>query len=133
VPTRELLLVIPVLAAAGCGNGAAPARSVMTTVARPAEVLKLEAAPSGDLRFDVATLEAQAGTITLLMRNPSAVPHNITVKGAGVYEQGKVVSNGGESRVTVKLKAGTYEFFCSVDAHEAAGMKGRLVVAPRSS
>jgi plastocyanin len=67
------------------------------------------------------------------MRNPSAVPHNIAVKGRGIYEQGPVVSNGRESHVTLDLKPGAYEFFCSVDAHEAAGMKGRLVVAARNS
>jgi uncharacterized cupredoxin-like copper-binding protein len=31
--------------------------------------------------------------------------------------------------VTVKLKKGTYTFYCPVDGHKAAGMKGKLVVS----
>ena len=30
--------------------------------------------------------------------------------------------------VTVTLKKGTYEFYCPVSGHKAAGMKGRIVV-----
>jgi uncharacterized cupredoxin-like copper-binding protein len=41
---------------------------------------------------------------------------------------GPVVSNGGISTVTAALKPGTYTFYCSVDGHEAAGMKGTLTV-----
>ena len=40
----------------------------------------------------------------------------------------RVVTNGGTSTVTVTLKPGTYTFYCSVDGHEAAGMKGTLTV-----
>jgi len=38
------------------------------------------------------------------------------------------VSTGGQSKVTVNLKAGTYTFFCPVPGHEQAGMKGTLTV-----
>ena len=41
---------------------------------------------------------------------------------------GAIVTNGGTSTVTATLKAGTYEFYCSVDGHEAAGMKGTLTI-----
>jgi uncharacterized cupredoxin-like copper-binding protein len=39
-----------------------------------------------------------------------------------------VVQNGGTSTVSETLKPGTYTFYCSVDGHEAAGMKGTLTV-----
>jgi uncharacterized cupredoxin-like copper-binding protein len=35
---------------------------------------------------------------------------------------------GGKSTVTADLKPGTYEFYCPVDGHKAAGMKGTLTV-----
>ena len=31
--------------------------------------------------------------------------------------------------MTVTLKKGTYTFYCPVDGHEAAGMKGKLIVS----
>ena len=62
------------------------------------------------------------------MKNASSVPHDIAIKGNGVTEAGKVVSNGGTSTVSTSLKPGTYTFYCTVDGHEAAGMKGTLTV-----
>jgi plastocyanin len=80
------------------------------------------------LRFSKSTLEARAGRITLVMENPAPIEHNIAVRGEGVDEQGEVVGQGKESRVTVDLEAGEYEFYCSVPGHEQAGMKGTLTV-----
>jgi uncharacterized cupredoxin-like copper-binding protein len=62
------------------------------------------------------------------MKNPSPVQHAIGVKGAGVQQAGNNVSQGGVSAVTVSLTPGTYEFYCPVDGHEQAGMKGTLTV-----
>lgn len=82
-----------------------------------------------ELRFSKSTLEAPAGTVTLVMENPSALEHNIAVRGEGVDEQGEVVGQGEESTVTVELEPGEYEFYCSVPGHEAGGMKGTLTVS----
>jgi plastocyanin len=81
-----------------------------------------------ELRFSKSTLDAPAGTVTLVMENPSALEHNIAVRGEGVDEQGEVVGQGDESTVTVELEPGEYEFYCSVPGHEAGGMKGTLTV-----
>jgi uncharacterized cupredoxin-like copper-binding protein len=63
------------------------------------------------------------------MKNPSGLPHGIAVEGHGVDKDGKTVQKGGTSKVTVTLRKGTYEFYCPVDGHKAAGMKGKLVVS----
>jgi plastocyanin len=90
--------------------------------------LKLSADASGQLKFDVSTLSAKSGNVTLTMDNPSDVPHAIAVDGNGVDKDGKVVNKGGTSTVTADLKPGTYTFYCPVDGHKAAGMKGTLTV-----
>jgi plastocyanin len=83
------------------------------------------------LAYSKKTLKAKPGKVTITMTNPSAIfQHNIALKGKGIKtKKGKVVGKGGTSKVTFKnLKRGTYTFFCSVPGHEAAGMKGKLVV-----
>ena len=82
------------------------------------------------LAFNHKTLTAKHGKVTLVMANPSGLPHAIAVKGHGLNSKdGKTVNKGGTSRVTVTLKKGTYTFYCPVDGHAAAGMKGKLVVS----
>lgn len=90
--------------------------------------LKLSADPGGALKFDVSSLKAKAGTVTLTMDNPSSLPHAIAVEGNGVDKDGEVVQQGGTSTVKVELKKGTYTFYCPVPGHEEGGMKGTLTV-----
>src|SRR3954449_9044447 len=90
--------------------------------------LQLAADESGQLKFDKTTLSAKAGKVTITMDNPAPVPHAIAVEGNGVDKDGKTVGMGGKSTITVSLKPGTYEFYCPVDGHKAAGMKGTLTV-----
>ncbi|HZR93065.1 MAG TPA: plastocyanin/azurin family copper-binding protein [Gaiellaceae bacterium] len=80
------------------------------------------------LKYNVSKLKAKAGKITIVMTNISPLPHDVAIKGHGVHVKGKTVGKGGQSRVTVTLKKGTYEFYCTLPGHEAAGMKGTLTV-----
>jgi plastocyanin len=90
--------------------------------------LQISADPSGQLKFDKSKLSAKAGNVTITMDNPSPVSHAVAVEGNGVDKDGSTVSMGGKSTVTVNLKAGTYQFYCPVDGHKAAGMEGTLTV-----
>jgi mono/diheme cytochrome c family protein len=90
--------------------------------------IQIDADPNGQLKFLASSASGSAGKVTLRMDNKSSVPHDIAVRGNGVSSVGKVVSNGGTSTVSETLKPGTYTFYCSVDGHEAAGMKGTLTI-----
>ena len=90
--------------------------------------LKLSADPSGQLKFNTSSLSGKAGNVTLVMDNPSSVPHAIAVEGNGVDKAGNTVQQGGTSKVSAKLKPGTYTFYCPVDGHKQAGMQGTLTV-----
>lgn len=117
--SRRLLVLVPsVLVLAAAAALAAPA----------ATVLKISADPKGGMRFDRSTLRAAPGRVTISMRNPAFVPHNVAIRGNGVRKLGKVVLRGGTSTVTATLKPGRYVFFCSVAGHERAGMKGVLTI-----
>jgi plastocyanin len=108
------------------------ATAVQTVSQKPVNeqngVLQIDADPTGQLKFTASSASGTAGKVTLRMLNKSSVPHDIAVKGAGINQVGAVVQNGGSSTVTTALKPGTYTFYCSVDGHEAAGMKGTLTI-----
>jgi plastocyanin len=147
-PVYFLAAACAVLLVAGCGSSkkssstqAAPPATQPTTApsttpsggasaggGKLAGVLKVSADPSGQLKFDKTSLSGKTGNVTIQMGNPSSVPHGIAIKGNGVKKAGQVAQQGGESTVSAKLKPGTYEFYCPVDSHEQAGMKGTLTV-----
>jgi plastocyanin len=106
-----------------------PAEPAPPPAAAPEETTLENPAHDSELRFARSSLESPAGTITLVMENPSPLEHNIAVRGAGVDELGEVVGQGEESRVTVDLEPGEYEFYCSVPGHDEAGMNGTLTVS----
>jgi plastocyanin len=97
-------------------------------VTEKAGVLEIDADPTGQLKFLASSATATPGQVTLKMKNASSVPHDIAISGGGVKQIGSVVSGGGVSTVSTTLKPGTYTFYCSVDGHAAAGMKGTLTV-----
>jgi plastocyanin len=134
---RAVLLAVALVALAGCGGdgdgdtGAAETTPAETTPdsGAAAQTLQLQADSSGALRFSTDSLQATAGEVTIVMENPASVPHNVALKGAGVDEKGEVVGKGERSEVSATVEPGTYEFYCSVPGHEAAGMKGELTVS----
>jgi plastocyanin len=124
MPKLGRRLLITAVVAVAAALGVAGVVSASTT--------KKLSASKTKLAFNTKTIRAKLPSdrkVTLVMANPSSFPHAIAVKGHGLNKKGKTVNKGGTSRVTVKLKKGTYTFYCPVGGHEAAGMKGKLVVS----
>jgi plastocyanin len=144
--TFALALAALALIVAGCGDdeesgdkgadtgGGAAAPAPETTEkgggggAGATSELQVAADPSGQLKFDKASLSAPSGKVTITMDNPSDVPHAVGIEGNGVDEDGKTVQKGGVSTVSADLKPGKYEFYCPVAGHAEAGMKGPLTI-----
>ncbi len=93
-----------------------------------AQTLKLSADPGGALKFDKSSLTAKPGKVTIVMDNPSDLPHAVEIEGAGVEVAGETVGNGGVSTASADLKAGEYEYYCPVGNNKQAGMEGTLTV-----
>ncbi len=122
-------------------DAAAVAAYVASAIGKPAEggsggpsgtakadaknVLSIPADPGGQLAYQAKSATAKAGKVTIRSKNDASVPHNIAIKGG---PEGPVVQGGKVSEVSTSLKAGSYEFYCSVPGHEQAGMKGSLKV-----
>jgi uncharacterized cupredoxin-like copper-binding protein len=128
-------VVAGALAIVGCGGGGGSKSAGSSSAPAPGpsaggggQRLSLQADPSGNLRFNKKTLTAKAGTVTIVMKNPSPLSHNVSIQGAGVNQMGQTVATGGTSTVSATLKPGTYTFYCSVPGHRQAGMFGTLTV-----
>jgi plastocyanin len=79
-------------------------------------------------KFSVKRLTAHPSVVTLAMTNLDSRPHNVAIRGLGVLVKGRIVGKGGTSRVTAKLKAGTYRFYSSVGNDAKTGLSGTLLV-----
>jgi plastocyanin len=119
---------------------APPAKSPKATTGTPAPpsspaapkastVLKLAANPAGQLSYNTKQLNAKAGQVSIDMANMSPIEHNVTIAQGTTVLGETPTFVGGSKTLTVKLKPGTYTFFCSVPGHRQAGMEGTLTVS----
>jgi uncharacterized cupredoxin-like copper-binding protein len=127
---RMLVLALAGLAAAALTAVLLLAAGPSANAASGTKTVKLSADASGKLKFNKSKITVTHGKIAFVMANPSGSgkPHAIAVEGKHVDKDGKTVQPGGTSKVTVTLKKGTYEFYCPVDGHKAAGMEGKITV-----
>lgn len=115
--------LVACVAAAAVAAGPAAART-----SGAASVVKVSAPPLG-LKFDTKVLRAHPGKIKIVFTNRSTIQHNVRIE-SGENELGGTKTLGkGLAVAFLTLKKGTYNFYCSVPGHEAAGMKGKLVVS----
>jgi plastocyanin len=106
---------------------AAPASS--PAAGKAGSSLALAANPSGALAYNTKELSAKAGTVTITMTNMSPLEHNVTVAEGTKVLGATPTFKGGSMKLTLKLKAGKYVFYCSVPGHRQAGMEGTLNVS----
>jgi plastocyanin len=119
-PLRSLAAAASLAAlVAGCGgsddssaSGCSPAVSEITVSAQD------------DLKFDAERYEAGAGCIEVTYVNDGDIGHTLLVK----EQSGFKLSVGDEDVGTIDLSEGTYELFCDIPGHEAAGMRADLTV-----
>ena len=110
------------------GNSSAEKPATGYSGGGKAQTLRVAADPGGALKFDMSSLTATAGRVTIAMDNPSGLPHAVAIEGPGVEVAGDTVMKGGVSKASADLKAGEYEFYCPVGNHKDAGMEGTLTV-----
>jgi plastocyanin len=97
--------------------------------AAAATTLKLAANPAGQLAYTTKSLSAKAGKVTIDFSNASPVEHDVAIAQGSTVAGQTPVFTGGSKTMTVTLKAGTYNFYCTVPGHRAAGMEGTLTVS----
>jgi plastocyanin len=94
-----------------------------------AQQVQVAADPTGALKWDKASYEAQAGDVTFVVANASPVTHNFAVEGPGVLAQSQNFASKTINSFTLKgLKPGEYLIVCNFAGHREAGMVAKLTV-----
>lgn len=126
-PARSLVLPLALglaLTLSACGGGGgetADSGEAGTTEGA------LAVTGTDSLKFEPASLEAEAGEVTVELTCEAQVAHNFIIE-----ETDDTVAEcnaGATDTGSVELEAGDYTFYCDLPGHRAAGMEGTLTVA----
>ncbi len=119
------------LAVTACGSSGSTTTTAGTTTQSPATqqsgTTLHVATDANALAFVPTTLTAPAGKVTLVLTDDSAIQHSIAIKATSDVP-GQIVNQGETSTTTATLAPGTYQYYCTVPGHAAAGMVGTLTV-----
>jgi len=102
-----------------------PTTTTPATTTAPQQSAPVEAIET-EFKIALPTTQFKAGKITFQAKNEGKIEHDLAVKGTG--DKTKLIPPGGSAELTVTLKPGTYELYCTVPGHEAAGMKFDITV-----
>lgn len=124
-------LPILVLAAAMIAGGILAVGASGRPSASAAATKKLTfKASASKLRFTRSHVIVRHGRFRVTMINPSGAsfPHALEITRSGKETKTRTLQPGKRGAFTISLKRGTYQFYCPVDGHKAAGMKGTITV-----
>jgi len=109
--------------AAGAGT-----TTTAQTTTRPGKPPATKVAVSeSEFKITLASTTFNAGQITFEVKNAGKISHDLAVKQTG--DKTKLIQPGGTAELTVTLKPGKYELYCSVDGHATLGMKQNVTVS----
>jgi plastocyanin len=105
------------------------AKSARTPTTAPAAPKSVPVTES-EFKIDLPSTTLTAGTYTFDLTNKGRVGHDLVFNGPGVdNEKTPVIDPGKTAKLTVDLKSGTYDVYCSVPGHKAAGMDVKVRVS----
>jgi outer membrane protein assembly factor BamB len=109
-----------------------PTTTTATTKAAPTPsgVIKIEANPTGLLKFTESSIHAKPGSETVSFTNNSPIEHDVVIATTSpekILGQTPIFVKGTKT-FKVTLPAGTYVYYCSVPGHREAGMEGKLTI-----
>jgi uncharacterized cupredoxin-like copper-binding protein len=110
-------------AAAPTGQTTEPA-----TTTAPAKSVKIVQVSEVDFKIELPKTALAAGSYEFDVSNDGKAPHDLTIKGP-VNKATPEIDPGGEAKLTVDLKPGTYDFYCAVPGHRQLGMEQKVTVS----
>jgi uncharacterized cupredoxin-like copper-binding protein len=113
----------------------APSTRESTTTA-PESTTTAPAAPKSvavtevEFKIELPSTTLSPGTYTFDLTNKGHVGHDLVFNGPGVdNDKTPVIGPGKTAKLTVDLKSGTYDVYCSVPGHKQAGIAVNLKVS----
>ena len=83
-----------------------------------------------EFNIELPSTTLSTGSYTFDLMNKGAIAHDLVFNGPGVSnEKTPVIGPGKTAKLTVDLKSGTYDVYCSVTGHKQAGMDVKLKVS----
>jgi uncharacterized cupredoxin-like copper-binding protein len=82
-----------------------------------------------EFKIALPKVAVHAGQVTFDVQNDGKIPHDLVVQGNGVDAKTPLVDAGQSKTLSVDLKPGTYDLYCSVPGHKEAGMDAKLTVS----
>ena len=82
-----------------------------------------------DYKIRLPETTLKPGKYSFEVQNQGKVPHNLVIKGTGVDEATSDLAPGVSESLTVELKPGSYEFYCSIPGHKQLGMEQKVTVS----
>ena len=103
-------------AAAGTGSSSAVAGTAVTATEK-------------EYSISLSTQTFTPGPYTFTVHNTGETAHNLTIEGPGVDKQAtSTIQPGQTATLAVTFQNGSYELWCSVDAHKDQGMDLHITV-----
>ena len=105
----------------------APSTSVPTTApTAPKSVPVTEV----EFKIELPSTNLSPGAYTFDLTNKGHIGHDLVFNGPGVSnDKTPVIDPGKTAKLTVDLKSGTYDVYCSVPGHKQAGMDVKVKVS----
>jgi len=82
-----------------------------------------------EFKIALPKIAVHAGRVTFDVQNDGKIPHDLVVEGNGIEEKTPLLDAGESKTLSVDLKPGTYDVYCSVPGHKQAGMDLKLTVS----
>jgi uncharacterized cupredoxin-like copper-binding protein len=140
LPVALAVIAIPLfLAACGGDDSSSTSAATPATTSSEASTESSTTAAGGgggetvglsetEYKITPADPSVKAGSVTFDISNDGATTHNVEIEGNGVEEASDDLQPGSSGQLTVDLKPGTYDMYCSIDGHRDLGMEGEITV-----
>ncbi|MDX6581847.1 MAG: hypothetical protein QOI10_1031 [Solirubrobacterales bacterium] len=134
-----VLAIVAPLALAACGSSSDSTSTAASSSTTESTTAASTTASGGggqtvaigetEYKLDPSDPSVKAGSVTFDVSNDGSTVHNLTIEGNGIEEQATDDLQPGDSGdLTVDLKPGKYEIYCSIDGHKDLGMDGEVTV-----